>query len=167
LGSTIATADDGATALSRSYDYDPDGNATDSGTGTDAIVRFAGGYPIGGLYHYGARYYDPATAAWTQQDPLNQISSLTQSNHYAYAGGDPVNSVDPSGEDLRKFAACLGVGLAMACGDGDESYRANPLESPIGQEVGEAAKKGGEVIEDVAEDGEEVAENIAEDLPGL
>jgi RHS repeat-associated protein len=97
LGSTIATADDGATTLSRSYDYDPDGNATASGSGTDAVVRYAGGYPVGGLYHYGARYYDPATAAWTQQDPLDQTSSLTQANHYTYAGGDPIDGADSTG----------------------------------------------------------------------
>jgi RHS repeat-associated protein len=97
LGSTIATADDGATTLSRSYDYDPDGNATASGSGTDAVVRYAGGYTVGGLYHYGARYYDPSTATWTQQDPLNQISSLTEANHYAYAGGNPINAVDLAG----------------------------------------------------------------------
>lgn len=40
-----------------------------------------------------ARYYDPATAQFLSVDPL---VGLTQSP-YGYVGGDPVNSIDPSG----------------------------------------------------------------------
>lgn len=98
LGSVIATADDGATALGKRYTYDPDGNATSSGSGTDSVVRYAGGYAVGGLYHFGARFYDPSTAVWTQLDPLNQIGSLTEANRYTYVGGNPINGVDPTGE---------------------------------------------------------------------
>jgi RHS repeat-associated protein len=108
LGSTFATADDNATTLAKRYTYDPDGNATGTGTGTTPSVLYAGGIQIGGLYHYGARYYDPNTATWTQQDPLNQISSLTQANHYTYAGGDPVDSADPTG--LFALSAGISVG---------------------------------------------------------
>lgn len=100
LGSTIALADDGANALSRSYSYDPDGNASSSGSGATTDIQFAGGHKIASYYHFGARYYDPATATWTQLDPLNQISSLTEANRYAYVGGDPVNYVDPTGRDI-------------------------------------------------------------------
>jgi hypothetical protein len=45
LGSVLATADDGATSLSRHYSYDPDGNASLSGSGTDSVLRYAGGHP--------------------------------------------------------------------------------------------------------------------------
>ncbi len=39
-----------------------------------------------------ARYYDPTTGRWTQPDPA---ASLPE---YAFAGDDPVNANDPSGE---------------------------------------------------------------------
>lgn len=97
LGSTIAIADDGANALSRHYSYTPDGVASTTGTGATTNLLFASGHQVGGLYHYGARYYDPSTATWTQQDPINQIASLTQANRYAYVGGDPVDHADLSG----------------------------------------------------------------------
>jgi RHS repeat-associated protein len=57
----------------------------------------AGQLDTTGLYHFGERYYDPNTMRWTQQDPINQGASLTQANRYAYAGGDPINNVDPIG----------------------------------------------------------------------
>ena len=49
----------------------------------------AGNVP-NGLYHYGARYYDPTTGRWTQPDPVTTEA-------YTFAGGDPVNESDPSG----------------------------------------------------------------------
>lgn len=108
LGSVFATADDGATTLSKQYKYDPDGNATGTGTGTTPSVLYANGVQVGGLYHYGARFYDPSTAMWTQQDPLNQIGSLTQANRYGYAGGDPVDNADPTGLVLPPPDPCSG-----------------------------------------------------------
>jgi RHS repeat-associated protein len=68
-----------------------------TGTGATADILYAGGLTIGGLDHFGARYYDPTTATWTQPDPINHISSLAQANHYTYASGNPVSRADPSG----------------------------------------------------------------------
>jgi hypothetical protein len=34
---------------------------------------------------------------WTQKDPLNLFQDPKQGNRYAYAGGDPANTIDPSG----------------------------------------------------------------------
>ncbi|MFD5968350.1 RHS repeat-associated core domain-containing protein [Streptomyces sp. NPDC060311] len=55
--------------------------------------RYAGAYadPTG-LYKMGHRYYDPTLGRFTQPDPSGQ-----ENNAYLYAGGDPVNNVDPSG----------------------------------------------------------------------
>ncbi len=42
-----------------------------------------------GLYHFGARYYDPTTGRWTQQDAMGE--------GYEFVGDDPINEIDPSG----------------------------------------------------------------------
>ena len=113
LGSTVALADQGANALTRTYAYDPDGNATTTATGTGSggvtDVKYAGGHQTtSGFYHFGARFYDPSTALWTQRDPVNRIASLSGASPYTYADGDPVNGVDPLG--LLKFNVDLKAG---------------------------------------------------------
>jgi RHS repeat-associated protein len=50
-----------------------------------------------GLFHFGARYYDPTTGRWTQQDPLGHLGSTRQGDRYLYVGEDPINLSDPSG----------------------------------------------------------------------
>lgn len=56
--------------------------------------------PATGLVYARARWYDPGTGSFLTPDPLGYIDS---SNLYAFAGGDPVNFSDPTGE-------CLGFG---------------------------------------------------------
>jgi RHS repeat-associated protein len=48
-----------------------------------------------GLYHVGARAYDPRTARWLQRDPIDASSG--DPNLYRYCGNDPINRADPSG----------------------------------------------------------------------
>nr|WP_240448995.1 RHS repeat-associated core domain-containing protein [Streptomyces harenosi] len=65
-------------------------------TGTDQPYRYTGTYlDPSGLYKMGARYYDPLPGHFTQPDPSGRESNL-----YAYAAGDPVNRIDPSGLDF-------------------------------------------------------------------
>src|SRR5690606_21960928 len=44
---------------------------------------------------FGARDYDAETGRWTAKDPVGFAGG--DANLYAYAGGDPVNSVDLDG----------------------------------------------------------------------
>jgi RHS repeat-associated protein len=50
-----------------------------------------------GLVHFGARDYDPETGSFTRKDPSRFGGG---ENLYAYAGGDPINFVDPDGESV-------------------------------------------------------------------
>ena len=63
-----------------------------------------------GLYHVGARAYDPRTDRWLQRDPIDAASG--DPNLYRHAGNDPVNCADPSGlealDDAAHFAAGWG-----------------------------------------------------------
>jgi ribonuclease T1 len=46
------------------------------------------------LDYFGARYYDPEIGRFISTDPMDQFW-----DSYSYCGGDPVNNVDPDGED--------------------------------------------------------------------
>jgi RHS repeat-associated protein len=135
LGSMIAMADDGANALSRHYTYDPDGNVATTGSGATTNLLFASGHQVGGLYHFGARYYDPLTATWTQQDPINQIASLAQSNHYSYVGGAPVDLTDPTGLSGGSEGGCE-LGPASISGSRDDDSSSSSLNYGVGLGAG-------------------------------
>jgi uncharacterized protein RhaS with RHS repeats len=47
------------------------------------------------LVHFGVRDYDPSLGTWIEQDPAGAAGS--GNNWYQFAGGNPVNRVDPSG----------------------------------------------------------------------
>jgi len=55
--------------------------------------------PETGLYHVGARAYDPRIARWLQRDPIDASSG--DPNLYRYAGNDPVNYRDPTGTEIQ------------------------------------------------------------------
>jgi RHS repeat-associated protein len=73
---------------SGSYAYDPYGNSIGAGPTTFAYA--SGQVGPAGIIHFGARYYDPTLAVWTQVDP--------QGEAYQFAGNDPIDQADPSGE---------------------------------------------------------------------
>ena len=96
--------------------YDPFGNATvlnnayaTIGTtfGNDSynwIYGFQGGrYAVSsGLYHFGARMYNPVTGTWMQQDPDGDVDG---SNLYQVDEGRPESGTDPSGHALIPASA--------------------------------------------------------------
>jgi len=104
LGSTVALVDTTGT-VQATYSYDPYGTTTSIGGPNPVIAngnpyRYAGGYDdtATGLYHFGARYYNPTTGRWTQQDSLNTPLNPTNGNRYAYTGDNPINATDPTGQ---------------------------------------------------------------------
>jgi RHS repeat-associated protein len=60
-----------------------------------------------GLTDIGARWYDSSTGTFASLDPLLETSSPMQLNGYTYAGANPVDGSDPTGELLfGGFGAC-------------------------------------------------------------
>ncbi len=73
--------------------------------------------PATGLYHVGAREYDPRTARWLQRDPIDATSG--DPNLYRYCGNDPVNYTDPSGLKTMVLSLCdTEIDLLNALGGG-------------------------------------------------
>jgi RHS repeat-associated protein len=75
---------------------------------TNDPFLFQGGYHLAGgnagtgnvpngLYHFGARYYDPTSGRWTQPDPASGMTNFT------FVGDDPINDNDPAGESVVSF----------------------------------------------------------------
>jgi RHS repeat-associated protein len=105
-----------------SRDYDEWGNVTNLNDTTCPIkclhfqpFGFAGGIyePLAGpLVRFGARDYSPLLRRWTQKDPIRFHGG--QTNIYVYAGDDPINRTDPSGEYLRSLLSCLLAGNSWA-----------------------------------------------------
>ena len=77
------------------YAYSPYGVQTTSGSGTTTPFGFEGGYTDkSGLIYLLSRYYDPSMDRFLSVDP--KVS--TTNSPYMFAGGDPVNAYDPSGQ---------------------------------------------------------------------
>ncbi|WP_328314904.1 DUF6531 domain-containing protein [Streptomyces sp. NBC_00442] len=92
-----------------SYSYTPTGQPRTTTEQTTQPYRYAGTYldPTG-LYKMGARYYDPNLARFTTTDPAGK-----EQNAYLYAGGDPINYIDPAGTSLL---GCIGAGFSVLGG---------------------------------------------------
>jgi len=87
--------------LVNQYAYDPYGNkTTNTGSAPNPFGYRAGYTTSSGLIHYGARYLNSVDARWTQEDPRDQITDLTQDDRYSYAGGDPTSLADLNGMDI-------------------------------------------------------------------
>jgi len=111
LGSVrlVVNTTDGTVA--QRIDYDEFGRVTQNTNPGFQPFGFAGGLNDDqtGLVRFGARDYDPVTGQWTAKEPLGLAGG--DANLYAYAGNDPVTSIDPTGE----FAIPPAVGFIGGC----------------------------------------------------
>ncbi|WP_444545478.1 RHS repeat-associated core domain-containing protein [Streptomyces xanthochromogenes] len=139
LGSVIGLADETGTKVD-TYTYSPRGVARTTTEAVPQPYRFAGGHqdPTG-LYHLGARYYDPNTGRFTQPDPSGQ-----EKNPYLYAEGDPVNRIDPRGTlSLGGVMDKVGeAGDIIAIGEFASQLSSGDYEGAMGTAVSFVADKG-------------------------
>jgi RHS repeat-associated protein len=98
LGSTIGLTDEAGNVAATML-YDSWGQVrTSVGVGIGKY-QFTGAEmdSATGLYHMGARFYDPSIGRWLSEDPSDV--GLRGVNIYAYASMNPQITVDPSGLD--------------------------------------------------------------------
>ncbi len=116
-----------AGAITDSYDYDAFGNKINS-TGTTPNNMLYRGEEFDsdlGLYYLRARYMNPLSGRFMSRDPndpppagLHRMPVDPKKLHkYLYAGGDPVNKIDPRGrEDSEEYHLTLICGGSLNCG---------------------------------------------------
>jgi RHS repeat-associated protein len=103
-------------ALTNTYRYEPYGKLASSTGTVSNPMKFAGGHDTGlGLYHFGARYYDPAIGRWTQIDAIDQAGDLREGDRYAYVGDDPANLADPAGTTAGAPPLACRKGITRGC----------------------------------------------------
>ncbi|HLK47666.1 MAG TPA: RHS repeat-associated core domain-containing protein [Bryobacteraceae bacterium] len=100
-GSVRALAD-GNGVITDTYDYDAFGNLISQTGATVNHFLFAGEQfdPALGIYYNRARYYDERRGRFWSMDPFEGNPRDPESLHkYLYAGANPVNRRDPSGNE--------------------------------------------------------------------
>jgi RHS repeat-associated protein len=99
-GGNVRQLINSAGTVTDEYEYDAYGNSfTKSGTTPNNYLYRGEQYDSDlGLYYLRARYYNPATGRFLARDPEDGKAFDPKSLHkYLYAGGDPVNAIDPTG----------------------------------------------------------------------
>jgi RHS repeat-associated protein len=100
LGTPLVITDDTGAQSSRA-EYRPFGTEVDR-EGTRDRYSFTGQEHDEeiGLYYYKARYYDSRLGRFISVDPVGGSANNLQSwNRYSYVQNNPINAVDPNGEE--------------------------------------------------------------------
>ena len=121
LGSPVAIVKaDGSQAAN--YRYDPYGNGTTTdeyNLGQTNLIRYTGGTydSTTGFTKLGQRWYNPQQGRFTQQDNLSFLGDPGHGNRYAYAGGNPINYIDPTGDDwwASFMGTFMGGAITLTC----------------------------------------------------
>jgi RHS repeat-associated protein len=122
----------GSLVATTSYDAWGNPQASD-GLTSYTPFGFAGGYtdPTGLIYLID-RYYDPATGQFISVDP--DVSQTGEP--YAYTGGDPVNEVDPTGD---QFFIPVDCGHCLFSSEKEFENELFSYMAPVAQAIGQRA----------------------------
>lgn len=117
LGSVRLVVNAETGALAQRMDYDAFGNVVLDSNSRFQPIGFAGGVddPDTSLTRFGTRDDDPKIDRWTTKEPLPESNGET--NLYAYAAGDPVNLIGPSGLDAFTIEDGVHWGVAVELDD--------------------------------------------------
>lgn len=94
-------------------DYSIDGYATvTSSRGVVSGLRAPGQYfdQETGLHYNTRRYYDPVIGRYITSDPIGFAGGW---NSYEYAGGDPINNGDPTGEYVQGIVRAINIAITV------------------------------------------------------
>jgi RHS repeat-associated protein len=95
-----------------------------------------------GFYYYRARYYDPQARQFLSEDPIGLDGGI---NLYAYVGNDPIQYIDPEGQDWKKaldevvdftLGVGRGIGSSVSFGKFGAPQNSDSGASLAGQLVG-------------------------------
>ena len=106
-----------AGVVTDTYDYDAFGNLINSTGNTPNVYLFAGEQfdPALGLYYNRARYYNNATGRFWTADSYEGNSRDPLSLHkYLYSEGNPVDHVDPSGNEIDEVLTVAALVVTIA-----------------------------------------------------
>ncbi len=111
LGSSSVITDASGKQVSH-YEYTPYGTLAQTEGADTTRYKFTGKqlFDSIGLYHYGARFYDPEIGRFITADTIVQAPYDPQSlNRYSYCRNNPINYVDPTGHSwFSKFFKKVG-----------------------------------------------------------
>ena len=99
-GGSVRQLTNSVGVVTDTYEYDAFGNSfTKSGTTPNNYLYRGEQFDADlGLYYLRARYYNPFTGRFMSRDPEDGKPCDPKTLHkYLYAGGDPVNGIDPRG----------------------------------------------------------------------
>ena len=110
LGSIIELTDSNGT-IAQSYVYNSFGNIEQQAGNIVNPYTYTGREidTETGLYFYRARYYDSISGRFINEDPIGFAAG--DNNFYRYVQNNPVNFMDPSGNGIFTFGACIGLSI--------------------------------------------------------
>jgi RHS repeat-associated protein len=118
LGGVNLISDSTATIIAL-REYKPFGETNSGGGSITPSFAFDGQRPDGtnattGLYYFNARFYSPQLGRFLSADSVMERPTTPQAlNRYAFAGGNPLRYVDPSGHSWYDFVIAAAIFTAI------------------------------------------------------